>query len=47
MQAVKEVANLPNPNNANLAIAAEVVRVVEGYLRLNVPPPLPLWFRRP
>ena len=37
MQAVEGLGNLPNPNNANPVIAAEVVRVVEHYRRLNVP----------
>ena len=39
MQVVNEIGNLPNPNNTNPALAAEVV---EEYLRFNVPQLLPL-----
>ena len=39
MQVVNEIGNLPNPNNTNPALAAEVV---EEYLRLNVSQLLPL-----
>ena len=37
MQAVKVIETLPNPNNTNPAISAEIIRLVDEHLQRNTP----------